>query len=493
MKLDTLSHRRRGKVITLFVILLPAVFGTLALIIDGSRLMSESETVQHVADAAATAAAAALARGESTTVAQQRAIAVVQVDNGLASAVVDVQIPPQSGSYAGRSGYVQVSIDRPVPMSFLPAMNGQSQQSVGATATAGADDATAGAAIVVLDPAPPALTLPGGLGVVLPSMPSHHLGGLEVLGLGALKVDGAVHVNTDWGGVDEDNQAAGWSLLSREAVTCTPLVSLTKLRTRDLRVVGGVDNPTNYGSFIAGEPNPLRANAMPVPDPLLSVPVPTVAADPVNVSSTLRGGVIVVGIPLIPLPTILHPGVYEYIQVVSGKVIFQPGVYIIRGKNPLTRIPLQIIAGQVTARGVMFYITDSGDYSPMTGTPDASDGSTTPSATVVGTDVISAVINIGLLGSELSPIDTPGSPYAGMLIFQRRGDRRIMVISRDALLSDSLFSGTVYAKWGDVVFAGMGTVQARFVVGSLRVANVLECTIAPTSLLPSAKDVFLVQ
>ncbi len=486
-------HQRQGKIVVLLAVLLPAIFGVLALIIDGSRMMSEAELIQHAADAAATAAAASLARGNSIAIARQRAVTVVQSDNGLSDAVVTVQIPPQSGLYAGKTGYVEVTIDRPIPMSFLPALNGQAQSSVGAKAVAGLADATAGAAVVVLDPNPPSLDLPGGLGVVLPVMPSHHLGGLEVLGVGNLKIDGAVHVNTEWGGMDEDSQPAGWALLEQSAVTCTPIVSLSKLRCRDLRVVGGVDNPTNYANFVTGEKCPVKANAKSVPDPLLSIPVPTTSADPVNVSATLRGGVTVVSIPLIPLPTILQPGVYDYIQVLSGKVIFQAGVYIIRGRHPVTRIPLQIIAGEVTGEGVMFYITNSSGYTPTSGAPDASDGSTTPSATVVGTDLISGVINVGLLGSRLTPITTPGSPYAGMLIFQRRSDRRILVISRDALISDGVFTGTVYAKWGDVVFAGMGTVNARFVVGSLRFANLIDCTIAPTMLLPPAQDVFLVQ
>ncbi|MDP1797097.1 MAG: pilus assembly protein TadG-related protein [Planctomycetaceae bacterium] len=492
MRKSDCHSSRRGKVTVLLVLLLPAVFGTLALVVDGSRLMSDSGQIQHIADAAAVAAAASLSRGDSVAIATQRAITTVQVDNGLSSASVTVHIPPQTGVYAGQDKFAEVTVNRIIPMSFLRAVNGESQQSVSATAVAGLNDATAGAAIVVLDPDPPAIDLPPVLGLTLPTMPSHHLGGLEVLGVGAVKVDGAVLVNTDWGGVDEDGSPAGWSLVERNAVTCTPLVSLSKLRSRDLRVVGGVDNPNNYTHFISGEPSPLRANAKPVPDPLISVPVPTVAADPTNVSSTLRGGVTVVGIPLIGLPTVLSPGVYEYIQIVSGRVTLNPGVYIIRGSHPVTKIPLQIIGGEVTGNGVMFYITNSAAYSPTSGLPDSGDGSTTPAATGLGTVLPSAVINIGLLGSNLTAIGG-SSPYAGLLIFQRRADRRILVIARDALLSDSVFNGTVYAKWGDTVFAGMGTVQARFVVGSLRFANLLDCTIAPTSLLPPAQDVFLVQ
>lgn len=484
---------RRGKVTVLLLVCLPVVFGMLALVVDGSRLMTDASETQHVADAAALAAASALSRGDSIAVATQRALSAVQVENAQSDATVTVHIPPQSGPYAGKTQFAEVSVSRPIPMSFLAATNGSSQQSVRATAVAGADDSTAGAVIVVLDPNPPALSPPAVLGLTLPAMPSHHLGGLELLGLGVLKVDGAVLVNTDWGGVDEDRQPAGWAILDQNAVTCTPLVSLSKLRCRDLRVVGGVDDPDNYQNLIPGEAAPLTANAKPVPDPLLSVPVPTVTADPANVSSTLRGGVTVAGLPLIGPPTVLWPGVYDYLQILSGRVTLNPGVYIIRGSHPVTKIPLQIVGGEVTGEGVMFYITNTATYTPASGLPDANDGSYVPSATNLGTVLPSAVINAGLLGSRLTPIATPGSPYAGMLLFQRRADRRILVIARDTLLSNGSFSGTIYAKWGDAIFAGMGTVDARFVVGSLRIVNVLECTIAPTSLLPPARDVYLVQ
>lgn len=484
---------RHGKVLVFLAVLLPMLFGVLGLVIDSSRMLTDSNVIQHAADAGATAAAAALSRGQNAATAESIAIDCVRSHDGLASVGVQVEIPPTQGPYAGRSGFAEVLVTRHVPSLFIQVLNGIQGRSVSAYAVAGREASTAGAAMVILDPSPPGISLPVIAGLTLPALPSAHLGGLEVLGLGKLEVDGAVLVNTEWGGEDENGDPAGKAMLLRAAATATPLLPLTKLKARDIRVVGGVDNKRNYGNFVSGEDSPLRANALPVPDPLASLPMPTTASDPVNVNPTNRGGVTVVGIPLIGLPTILQPGVYDYIQVVSGKVTFQKGVYIIRGKNPLTNIPLQIIGGEVKAEGVLFYITNSSTYSASSGLPDSGDSDQAPPGPTLGTILPSAVINAGLLGSKYTPLNSPGSPFHGMLIYQRRNDRRILVIARDTLLSNGQFGGTIYAKWGHLVMAGMGSFDSRFVVGSMRFVNVLDCQIEPTNLLPPAEDVFLVQ
>ena len=56
-----------------------------------------------------------------------------------------------------------------------------------------------------------------------------------------------------------------------------------RLDARDIRVAGGVDNPTNYGSYAAGGGSPLQANRLPVPDPFRMLAVPSLSADPANV------------------------------------------------------------------------------------------------------------------------------------------------------------------------------------------------------------------
>src|SRR5690606_21970258 len=108
--------------------------------------------------------------------------------------------------------------------------------------------------------------------------------------------------------------------------------------------------------FASGGRSPVRANRLPVPDPLIELPVPTLAADPSNVSNVLHGGMRIADLPLINPPRTLQPGVYDYLQIVSGDVTLRPGVYIIRSVDPLTGIALSILGGTVRAEGVMFYI-----------------------------------------------------------------------------------------------------------------------------------------
>jgi len=141
----------------------------------------------------------------------------------------------------------------------------------------------------------------------------------------------------------------------------------------------------------------------------------------------------------------------------------------------------------------MFYTTDAASYSPTSGAPDKFDGEDEAAPLALGNTLPSALINAGLLGSNFAPLNHPGSPYDGMLFFQRRAGHRIAVIARETLLGNHQFGGTMYAKWGHVIVAGTGTFRNCFVVGSLRFVNVLNCSISPGDLLPPAKDVFLVQ
>jgi len=147
----------------------------------------------------------------------------------------------------------------------------------------------------------------------------------------------------------------------------------------------------------------------------------------------------------------------------------------------------------VTAEGAMFYITNSASYTPLTGLPDANDGLAAPAAPGVGTLVPSVVLNLSLLGSRYSPLDDPASPFHGLTIYQRRADRRPIVLADPALLGAGAFSGGVYAKWGHVIFAGSGSYDATLVTGTLRIVAAGNIALNPTSPLPPAQDVFLVE
>jgi hypothetical protein len=482
-------------VLILLAITLPTLCGLIGLVIDGGLLIANSRSLQHAADSAATAAATEKRWGQSNAAALLVAQRFVNTHQNLLTATVSLHSPPTSGTHAGSSNHVEVIVEQQQPTFFMRVLNGRSSETIRARATAAWEASEIPAAIVVLDPAPPPFAV-SALPPLLPSLPAI-LGGLEVLGVGRVEVNGAVHVNTEWGGVDENNDEIGEpsGLLGlSHAVSATPLLALSRLKARELRVVGGVDKVSNYGKLIASDPPVLQAGRLPVPDPLRNLPVPTVAADSTNVKATMHGGRTIVGLPLLGPTITLEPGVYDYIDVVSGKVVFKPGVYIIRGANPLTLIPLKMLAGEVTAEGVMFYITDSNGYSATSGAPDNTDGETTaPSSGITGSVVPAAVVNVGLLGSKFTGLNSPGSPFHGMLIYQRRHDRRPLVIVQENLLGAGAIRGTIYSKWGHTILAGKGDLDLRFVTGTMRIVALLDLDIRPTSYLPAAEDVYLVE
>jgi hypothetical protein len=272
----------------------------------------------------------------------------------------------------------------------------------------------------------------------------------------------------------------------------------------------------------------LQAGRLPVPDPLASLSTPSIAsaasavtttvqspshavriALPTSVANTLTSNVLgalsallkPLFSPLIsPLTTILtqpvlQPGVYDSITVISplGGATFSPGVYIVRNKSPLTQMSVCVL-GPVQATGVLFYVTDSTSYSASTGAPDASENSSSAPANPVTSLVPSTLIVPLLATANISGLSAPGSPFNGMLVYQRRMDRRPIVIEAQQLIGSGQISGTIYSKWGHVIFiAGNGSYNLRFICGTLRVLTVTDTTIAPTSLLPAAQDVFLLE
>lgn len=578
---------RSGNVLVMLAILLPCLIGIAGMVIDGGLMMNENRNLQHAADAAATAAAMNLGLGKSASIAVNTANDVVHVGNELPDAAVTVNIPPSSGPFAGQAGHVEVFAERQYQSRLMQVLDGIIDRSLQARSVAGVEDATAGAAIVVLDPDPADLTLAGissllaGINVnsmttslvpqtgasgyltpiplvgpvaaglvntslnnLLPTVitnlfngavASVSLGplptltaGLEIEGLGRLIVDGAVHVNTEWGGVDENGDLAGSAAGPPYAMACMPLLATTRVRARDIRVVGGVDNEECYKPFDSDDSNPLQANRLPVVDPLASLGVPSASSDSANVNTTVRspshstrvalsvaqantltssvlGSLSALLKPLFtPLisnlttlltePT-LQPGVYDSITVLSplGGAKFAPGVYIIRNKSPLTQLSLCIL-GPVEADGVLFYITDSATFSASTGLPDAGEDSDAAPSNPVSSLVPSVLIVSLLSGGRISGLNDPGSPFNGMLIYQRRMDRRPIVIEAQQLIGSGDILGTIYAKWGHTIFiGGAGSYDLRFVTGTMRVLTVTDTTIAPTTLFPPAQDVFLLE
>jgi hypothetical protein len=480
---------RTGAALVLLALGLPMIIAILGLVLDGGLMMDEGRNLQHATDAAATAAAMDLRLGKSASVAVATANEFLRNANDFPDANVTVHIPPITGRFAGQGGYVEVVAELIYRPRFMPVLDGLGARTLRSHAVAGAASVTTGSAIVVLDPHPDELSV-----APLPTLPPLPTitAGFEIEGLGNFSVDGAVLVNTEWGGVDENGAPAGDESAPPYGLACMPVLPITRLRARDIRVAGGVDAPSNYENFQAGQRSPLQANRLPVPDPYAGLPAPTTSTDPTNVSPVLRGGVTVAGVPLIGPPVTLQPGIYEYIRVVSGIVTFAPGIYVIRNIDPATQMSLQLNAGTVNAQGVLFYITNAPGYDGVSGDPDASDGAMRP-ASGGGSHVTPSVfIQASLLGSGVSGLNDPDSPFDGMIIYQRRHDRRPIVIAHQNLLGGD-FAGTVYAKWGHVSFIGNGTYDARFVCGSMRVLTLFDSTLSPSNFLPPARDVLLVE
>lgn len=482
---------RRGKAVFFLLVGLPALFGMMGLVFDVGTMYADRQNLRHASDAAATAAAMDLVLGKSTGQASATVDDYLIDRNGNANAHAVTNIPPTGGVYAGRSGFVEVIADHPYQTKIMHLVGAAAQTQVRSRSVAGPLASTTGAAIVVLDPQPP----PVSVGIALPLALNYPalLGGLEVLGAGAVRVDGSVLVNTRWGGVDENGSPAGVGPGPPYGISCTPLLQLTKLQARDIRVVGGVDNQANYSDFVSGQPSPLKASRTAVPDPYAALPVPSESASSAGVDTTLRGGVRVATLPLIGPTTTLQPGVYEYIEIISGTVVFQPGVYVIRSVSPLTGISLSIVGTTVTANGVLFYITNSQAFSATDGSPDNADVGTTPTAPTTPPAVPSVVINAALLNSSFTPLQDPLSPLNGLLLYQRRNDFRPIAIVNQTLIGGAAIRGTIYAKWGHVIFAADGTYDVRIVAGSLRLAAVLSLAFTPSQLLPPAQDVYLVE
>ena len=192
---------------------------------------------------------------------------------------------------------------------------------------------------------------------------------------------------------------------------------------------------------------------------------------------------------------VISPGVYNSITVLSpaGGARFEPGVYIIRGVSPLTQTPLTIL-GPVEAEGVMFYITDSSNYDPSTGLPDADDDSENPPPNPPEGLLPSALIMPLIPGGRISGLNDPSSPFHKMLIYQKPTDRRPIIIEANQLAGDGDIAGTIYAKWAHTTFVpSSGLYDLRFVTGAMRMITSGDSEMTPSEPLPPARDVLLVE
>jgi len=419
---------RRGAVLVLTALLLPVLLGITGLVIDAGLLMVSSRKAQNAADAAATAAAFDLLLGRAVDTARATAVTYTRAHNQLTTANVTVNVPPSRGPYQGDPSYVEVIVQNSVRTVFIHMLGVNRDQLVRRRAVAGMKPINVTPGVIALDSA---------------ARP-----GISVGGNGSLTVKGNITVNSAGGGLDETGQAIN----NGNAGNAMSVSNNASIRATDMRVVGGVNNPSNFRQYDPTVPGtPLRTRALPVPDPFLYLPPPTVAT---GASSAVHAAVSVSGNTAVTLT----PGVYPSIAISSGTVVFQPGIYIIRGGD------LKVTEQNVTANGVMFYITGS-DYDVHTGLPDSEDLYRSPPA--AGSATFGGVsINAGLRFSGLSDAS---SRYNGMLFYQRRLNTKAFTIQGNS--SAGNLAGTIYAKWAPMAISGQGTYGAQFIVKSMSLSG----------------------
>ncbi len=442
---------RRGAVLVLTALLLPVLLGVTGLVIDAGLLMVSSRKAQNAADAAATAAAFDLLLGRPLDTARATALTYTRAHNQLSAANVSVNIPPSRGPYQGNTSYVEVIVQTSVRTVLIQVLGVNRDQSVRGRAVAGSKPVNAAPGVIALD----ATARPG----------------ISVGGNGSLTVKGNITVNSDGGGLDETGQ----SINNGNAGNAMTVSNNATIRATDMRVVGGVNTPSNFRQYDSTVPGtPLRTRSLPAPDPFLYLPPPTIAT---GASPVVHAAVSVSGNAAVTLT----PGVYPSIAINSGTVVFQPGIYIIRGGD------LKITEQDVTAKGVMFYITGS-DYDVFTGLPDSEDLYRSPPA--AGSASFGGVsINAGL---QFTGLSDSSSPYNGMLFYQRRLNTKAFSIQGNS--SAGNLAGTIYAKWAPMSISGQGTYGAQFIVRSMALSGNGNVTIDHSNqVLGRSRQVVLVE
>ena len=473
---------RRGAILILMVAILIALMAVLGLVIDAGLLMAQARQAQNVADAAAVSAARDLLEGFGSVSARQTATAFITSIHGFkAPAESDIRIPPQSGPYAGKQGYVEVTVRQDSAtyfIGFLPGMN--SLYTVSARSVAGFEGYSASEGVMALN--------------------SDARPGLSLGGSCSLRVNGRVLVNSEGGGEDEFGNPINNGNNGVAASGGQPN-SEYGIFARKIRVVGGVDNSENFKPYVTSDPAPLMTRILREPDPLITLPVPVAS---LGVDNRQRGSVTVNNTNILGINSdnarqnriaragesvagglytavggeaVLHPGIYDSIDINGGNAIFIPGIYVVSAKFN-NQSCLKITGGNVKAKGLLFYVTGS-NYESAGGTPDINDGETPPPITdnaKLGSVTINASIG-------MSPIDTNTYNYAslyngavpvsskfdGMLFFQRRMSTEAVSIGGNG--SEGSLLGTLYAKWAMFDVTGQGTYDAQFIAGEFSLSG----------------------
>jgi putative Flp pilus-assembly TadE/G-like protein len=419
--------RRAGKIVILLAVSLTAVFGIVALVLDGGLLQDNRRRVQAAADAAALAAATDLFMnwqqnagydplGNAAKSAQATAAAYGYANDGTVS-IVTVNIPPTSGDHAGQPGHAEVIIEYRQSR-FFSSVFGGSNLPVRARAVARGRWTPLKDGIMVLDLSQSQALMSNGNGKV-----------------SVTNADVIVNSN--------DPAAVGGDGTG----------SVVQVVNGSFDLVGGVKaNTTLQG--------PVTQLPAPVPDPLAYLPEPTLPTTALQVKGVQ--------------PT--SPEVASYLaalnlqpQNVNGRVyVLQPGRY---DKLPNFTNGDLVILQQASANsaGGVYYLNGSGfTANGATVVQDPTGGTTgglmffnNPSGTSGGISINGGTVKI----------DPPASgTYKGISFFQERSANVPFSIAGQG---GTQVNGTFYVANGPISITGSSTTTLD-VIGSQYISRTLQ-------------------
>jgi hypothetical protein len=396
-RLYTSGGSRRGIVAVFVALMLTIIVGTMAIALDGGLLQHNKRRVQATADAAALAAATELFKHWPAIVASnyvtfdpsnaandaaQNYATYNGFKNDTTNAVVTVNIPPASGPFKGKVGYAEVIITYNQPR-YFSGIWGSSTAPVTARAVARGSWAGSNIGIMVLDPS--------------------QKDSLNASGGGTATVTGGASVI-----VDSNNS---------EAAAATGGSSIV---ASDFEITGG-ETGNLTGTIHTGTP--------PQPDPLRTLPVPTMPPAGNMTTKSLGMG---------NKQYTLTPGTYTNLPNFSSgdQVVFEQasynsngGIFYINGGG-FKSTGATISMDPNTSGGVMIYNAPSSSSSNQ------------------GVDITgnsSGSVNLSALTS---------GPYAGMLMWQDRTSSVGMSIAGQGSFD---LEGTFYVANANLKVTGSGT------------------------------------
>jgi hypothetical protein len=422
------SRVRRGSVIPLIAVLLPALIGIIAIVIELGMAMDSHRKAQTAADLAALAGATDIftnynsykRNGYFFNQAQQAAL-----DNALAngfnndrqSNTVTVNIYDETRNpFPALQGgqwhtihpprgflYIEVIINAQQPRFFSSIWGGNSLP-IAARAVARTNFAPNGAGVLVLNPsAKSAFNVTGGASVV-------------ITGDGQLVVD-----STNAAGAT--TTGSGNVLATQYYFTGDPGWNSTSSGTFD-NLTTGLFDPSIINTGVPPTPDPLAGLPVPTQPPTATLPDGKPADKKVNFTGNNQYGA-VNGV------LTLSPGTYNGgIAASGGTIVLQPGIYYLNG------------GGFSVSGGAN--INTAGPASPDTG-----NGVMLYNAPQSNSDVIDFSGNSGFV---YLPCPDSGT-YKGISLFQARSSTNTISLSGNGSMQ---ITGTFYAAGGTLSVTGNG-------------------------------------